>query len=248
LAAEHEERLEWIASIHPYRGDGIEALDRAVEQGARAVKWLPSAMGIDPSSSLCDRFYKRLAQYDLPLLTHAGDEQAVAGVDDQRLNNPLLLRRALDHGVRVIVAHCATMGVNRDVDRGPDGPESENFSFFERMMDEPRYENVLFGDISGITQINRIGRPLKTLLSRREWHKRLLYGSDHPLPGVMPLFSMPQMVSAGFISDHDARILSELRRHNPMLFAFALAHRLQWQGQRFSREVFETRRFFTREA
>jgi uncharacterized protein len=49
-------RFEWIASIHPYRPDAVEALAAARDAGARAVKWLPNAMGIDPASPRCDPF------------------------------------------------------------------------------------------------------------------------------------------------------------------------------------------------
>ncbi len=47
LAIAHPSRFEWAASIHPYRPDGLDALHSAVTGGARAVKWLPSAMGMD---------------------------------------------------------------------------------------------------------------------------------------------------------------------------------------------------------
>ncbi|HEV3010441.1 MAG TPA: hypothetical protein VGX52_15545, partial [Burkholderiales bacterium] len=47
VAKAHPEYFEWAASIHPYRKDALEALERAKRDGARAVKWLPSAMGID---------------------------------------------------------------------------------------------------------------------------------------------------------------------------------------------------------
>ena len=53
-------------------------------------------------------------------------------------------------------------------------------------MDEPRYRGNLFGDIAAITQGNRMG-VVATLLERRDWHARLLNGSDYPLPGVVPL-------------------------------------------------------------
>ena len=39
-------------------GDAVAALEQAVRDGARAVKWLPSAMGIDPASSRCDPFFQ----------------------------------------------------------------------------------------------------------------------------------------------------------------------------------------------
>jgi mannonate dehydratase len=56
-ARAHPQAFEWVASVHPYRDDCVEALERAKAEGARAVKWLPAAMGMDPASPLCDRFY-----------------------------------------------------------------------------------------------------------------------------------------------------------------------------------------------
>jgi hypothetical protein len=37
------------ASIHPYRKDALEELATWGKLGVRVVKWLPPAMGIDPS-------------------------------------------------------------------------------------------------------------------------------------------------------------------------------------------------------
>jgi mannonate dehydratase len=34
----------------------------------------------------------------------------------------LRLRRALDHGVRVVIAHCASLGEDQDEDRGRTAP------------------------------------------------------------------------------------------------------------------------------
>jgi uncharacterized protein len=50
-----------VASIHPYAEDALARLDRAAAAGARAVKWLPSAMNIDPRAARCRPFYDRLA-------------------------------------------------------------------------------------------------------------------------------------------------------------------------------------------
>ena len=119
VAARYPNEIEWAASVHPYRADAVEALDAAVAGGARAVKWLPNAMGIDPASPRCDPFYRSLARHRIPLLTHGGRERAVRGTGDDTLGNPLRVRRALDHGVRVIVAHCASFGAGVDLDAGP---------------------------------------------------------------------------------------------------------------------------------
>lgn len=232
-------RMQWAASIHPYRTDALAALEQAVADGARAMKWLPAAMGIDPASNRCDAFYRLLAKHDLPLITHAGHEAAVAGTARQDYGNPLKLRRALDLGVRVVVAHCASHG--EDVDAH--GQRRPSFEIFADMME--RKLVGLYGDISAMTQFNR-AEVLKTLLARPAWHDRLLNGSDYPLPGILPLTSLGKLVKLELL-DADAKpFLSGLREHNPLLFDFALKRLLRYNGSHFSRAVFETRDFFDR--
>src|SRR4029077_4910643 len=148
----------------PYRADCVAALEEAKRDGARAVKWLPGAMGMDPASPLCDRFYAAAARLNLPIISHAGLERAVLGTETQDLGNPLRLRRALDAGVRVVVAHCASMGQDRDLDKGPNGPLVDSFILFSRLLDEKRYEKNLYGDISAITQIKRAGTALAKVI------------------------------------------------------------------------------------
>jgi len=244
LARRFSDRLEWICSVHPYRLDALEALEWAAEHGARAVKWLPSAMGMDPASAQCDRFYEALVRWKMPLLTHGGEEAAVRGGAAAEFSNPLRLRRALDHGVRVIIAHCASLGENVDLDKGPYGPRVEAFSLFARLMGEPRYEGRLFGEISAITQVNRAGTSLATVLTRTDWHGRLVNGSDYPLPGVMPLFSMRQFVEKGYLKASEGEVLSRIRRYNPLLFDFVLKRSLRVGKDRFAPTVFQSRRVF----
>ena len=243
IAATYPRVFEWVASIHPYRPDAVEALERARKDGARAVKWLPAAQGIDPASPKCDRFYAAAARLAVPIISHAGLERAVVG-GNQEHGNPLRLRRALEAGVRVVVAHCGSMGRDRDLDRGPDGPLVDSFELFSRLMEDPRYEGRLFGDISAMTQINRAGPALARVIERDDWHPRLLNGSDYPLPGVMPIFSVDYLVSLGLVEAAAAPVLKEIRAHNPLLFDFVLKRRLRSGGKRLPRGVFETRRFF----
>ena len=157
-------------------------------------------MGIDPSSPRYDAFYEAMARLNIPLLSHAGGEVALPSHVTQDVNNPLRLRRALDHGVRVIVAHCASLGSDIDLDKGLGGVRVKSFDLFTRMMEEPRYENLLFGDVSVITQTNRLGTLLTTVLTRNDWHPRLLNGSDYPLPGCCAYFHcarwLPWAISA----------------------------------------------------
>jgi len=234
--------FEWVASVHPYRRDAVEQVAKAKREGARAVKWLPSAMGIDPASPRCDAFYQKLRELNLPLISHAGEERAVLGREAHDFGNPLRLRRALDAGVRVVAAHCASLGHDRDLDRG--GATVESFALFERMMGEGRYEHTLFADISAMTQVNRAGPHLARVIERAEWHPRLINGSDYPLPGVMPIFSVDYLVSLGLVAEKAAPVLKEIRLHNPLLFDFVLKRALRSGGKTFPASVFETRKFF----
>lgn len=246
IAAAHPERMQWAASIHPYRLDALAALERAVADGARALKWLPAAMGIDPSAARCDAFYRLLARYDLPLITHAGHEAAVAGSARQDYGNPLKLRRALDHGVRVVVAHCASQGDDLDAA----GRRRSSFELFAGMLEDSlsgparRYAN-LYADISAVTQFNRAA-VLETLLARPHWHTRLLNGSDYPLPGILPLISLDKLIKLELLDAQAKPFLTGLREHNPLLFDFALKRLLRRNGVGFADSVFETRDFFTR--
>ena len=245
LARQHPQHFEWVASIHPWRRDAAAALEQAKAEGARAVKWLPAAMGIDPASPLCDDFYRTLARLNLPLISHAGAENAVHGVGRPELGNPLKLRRALDGGVRVVVAHCASIGKYDDLDRG--GRRVASFDLFARMMDEPAHRGRLFADISAITQRNRPLSVVRTIIERDDWHDRLLNGSDYPLPGVVPLFAPAKFARAGMLEETLVPMLTELHGHNPLLFDFVLKRHLTVGGHRLPSTIFATQPFFTQE-
>ncbi len=171
-ASEHPQYFEWVASIHPYRADAIDALQQAHAQGARAIKWLPSGMGINPMSARCDRFYQTAHDLNLPIISHTGRESSVQG-GNQDDGNPLCMRRALDAGVRVVLAHCASDGDDEDLDNNKQRVKS--FALFTRMMDEAKYKDLLVGEISALTLINHAWA-LKPLLQRADWHSRLLNG------------------------------------------------------------------------
>ncbi len=241
LAEEYPEFFVPNISVNPYRSDAIEELEKWARRGARVVKWLPNAMGIDPSDPRCDPFYQRMKQLGLILLSHGGEEKAVQAQEDQQLGNPLLLRRALDHGVKVIVAHCAGLGDNEDLDT-PDKKPVHNFDLFMRLMDEKRYQGLVFGEISAMTQFNRIGKPLTTILERRDLHDRLINGSDYPLPAINVLIRTRRLVRGGYINADERETLNEIYDYNPLLFDFVLKRTLKLPGtnKRLPAAVFMT--------
>lgn len=241
LAERHPDLFVPNISVHPYRSDAIAELEKWARRGARIVKWLPNAMGIDPSDPKCDPFYQKMKELDLILLSHGGEEKAVEAKEDQKLGNPLLLRRALDHGVKVIVAHCAGLGSNEDLDSN-DREIVDNFDLFLRLMDEKRYEGLLFGEISAMTQFNRAGKPLRTMLGREDLHERLVNGSDYPLPAVNLLIRTRPLVKRGYISAEEGESLKEIYDYNPLLFDFVLKRSLKLPGtsKHFPASIFMT--------
>ena len=241
LAARHPDLFEPVISVHPYRADASEELGKWAGRGGRMVKWLPNAMGIDPSDAACDPFYAKMKELGLVLLSHGGEEKAVEAKEDQRLGNPLLLRRALDHGVKTVVAHCASLGENEDLD-DPGRRRVHNFQLFMRLVEDRRYEGLVFGDISAMTQFNRVGDPLSAVIGREDLHGRLVNGSDYPLPAINLLVRTKPLVRAGYITPEEGASLREIYGFNPLLFDYVLKRCLKLPGtdRRLPASVFQS--------
>ena len=225
-------------SVHPHRKDAVEALHEWADRGVRFVKWLPNAMGIDASNARHDDYYRAMVERKLVLLTHVGEEQAVDAAEDQKLGNPLLFRRPLDRGVTVVMAHAASLGSNEDLDRP--GEDASNFDLFLRLMDEPRYEGLLYGEISALTQVNRLPNPLVELLGRRDLHHRLINGSDYPLPAINIVIQTRALVRHGLLTAAEREALNEIYDYNPLLFDYAVKRTIRdpESGRRFPASVF----------
>lgn len=244
VVAAHDERFAFVASIHPYAADALERLNAAIANRALAIKWLPSAMNIDPRDKRCRPFYDRLAVSGLPLIVHFGEEQAVPGAGRNEFGNPLLARVPLEAGVRVVMAHCASLGHAADLDK-PSAPRVPAFDLFARLMDERAHASLLLGDVSAVLQINRKTDIARTLIERDDWQPRLLHGSDYPLPGI-PILTRPQrLADAGLLDAKAVPVLLQVREHNPLLFDLVLKRSVRSGGKRLSTAVFETRRHFT---
>lgn len=228
-------------SIHPYRRDAVAELERWAKKGVRVVKWLPNSMGMNPSDPLCEPFYNKMKEYDMVLLSHVGKESAIEVMKFKQYGNPLLLRKPLDMGVKVIAAHCASLGINLDLD-SPLKLPAKNFNLFMRLMEEEQYEGLLFADISAMTQLNRMGIPLKTMLERTDLHHRLINGSDYPLPAINSAVSTRAFEMLGFISARERRALNQIYKSNPLLFDFVLKRSLKhplYKDKQFAASIFQ---------
>ena len=113
-----------------------------------------------------------------------------------------------------------------------------------RLMNEKRYQGLVFGDISAMTQFNRIGHPLTTILERDDLHERLVNGSDYPLPAMNVLIRTKPLVKGGYINADERQALNEIYHCNPLLFDFVLKRTLKVPGtnRRLPRSVFMTMR------
>ncbi len=210
-----------VISVHPYRKDAVAELEKWADQGVRMVKWIPSVQGINPADEAIRPFYQAMKRLNMVLLAHAGEEYALDCHGQKYLDNPLLLRLPLDCGVKVIIAHCASSGVNTDLEH-PKKKKVHNFDLFLRLMNEKKYEGLLFADLSGTIQVNRMDKTLPTLLARRDLHSRLVNGSDYPLPAVNVLINTGKLARKKYITRSEQKALQEIYDYNPLLFDFVL--------------------------
>lgn len=172
-------KLLFGASINPGRDNSIALLEKVHRQGAVLIKWIPSIMHFDPADKKFEAFYRKMAELDMPLLTHTGMEKSFPNTNDA-LADPRRLELALKLGVTVIAAHIATTGKSEGQD---------NFERILPMFDE--YSN-LYTDISSLTQINKLGY-LARALKVPGLTERMIYGSDWPLqsfPLVSPWYHL----------------------------------------------------------
>lgn len=226
-------------SIHPDRKDALIELEKWGKRKIKFLKWLPNSMRIDPADKKHIPFYKLLLKYDIALLTHTGEERAVEGDDFQELGNPMRLKLPLDMGVKIIMAHLASLGTCKDLENK--NKEVMCFDLFWRLFTNENYKNNLFGEISAITIYTRLGYPLNKILAHPEYHERLVNGSDYPLPAINFIYRTKQMEEMGYITNAERKILNEIYDYNPILFDFVSKRLLKHPetGAKLSPKVFE---------
>ncbi len=187
------------ASVNPTRADAKEELERCLtgDPPAALVKWLPNSQEFHPKKDVPDWFYDRLKQENVPLLCHTGPEYAVPVNKPkyQGLGDPRLLKRALDRGVTVIAAHCATRFF--PLERQDYLPELRDMM---RMADKKKWK--LYADVSAMCTLSRIGTVDNVLESLPK--DRLVLGSDFPIP----VETMPWLLVRDLDRDEASRLIN----------------------------------------
>jgi predicted TIM-barrel fold metal-dependent hydrolase len=167
IAAREPKALAGV-SIHPYRPDALDELDRCAELGAAAVKWLPTCQNIDPADPRCRPFFRRMAQHGIPLISHTGPENALTVLRPD-LQDPRILKPALECGVNVVAAHCGLSVL-------PWQPHCLE-GFLEILGDFPN----AWGDVSAFS-LPRSPGLVRRVVRDGAVVTRLIHGSDWPLP------------------------------------------------------------------
>jgi uncharacterized protein len=236
---QHPDIFVPVISVHPFRSDAIDQLRLWAGRGVRHVKWLPNSMGINPASPRLDAFYRAMIELDMVLLTHTGDEDALEEIDDE-LGNPLHLRRPLDMGLKVVALHSASNGDFIDYENPRHFERIPGHELLLRMLDEPRYAGLLFGDTASMVFFNHLDEPLEALLARPDLHHRFVHGSDYPLSAINMAIWTSALHRDGFIDADERRALNEIYFYNPMLFDFIVQRTVRHprSGQRLGKELF----------
>lgn len=172
------------ASIHPYRRDACEMLDEVVQGGAALIKWLPVHQNIAAVDERTIAFLRRAAELRIPMLIHYGGEMSLTRQHaDQEHPGKLLdsLRGLRAEGAMptVIVAHAATPSF-------PWQDETGYRLFLNALLGEFR-DAPLYSDNSALAALGRTSR-LRELADRPELHGKLVWGSDFPIPVMLPPF------------------------------------------------------------
>ena len=107
------------------------------------------------------------------------------------------------------------------------------------MLEEPQYKNLLFADISALTQDNR-KHTLNKVLANTAVHSQLINGSDYPLPAINIVIQTRTLESSGYITAQEREALNEIYDYNPLLFDFVLKRTVRHTetGLKFPTSVF----------
>ena len=199
------------ASVSPNRKDWESELEYILTQTkAVLVKWIPSVQHITLMDDGHRAFYEALSSNHMPLLCHVGPEYSFPeGIYEKELDHFRYLEKALDCGVTVIAAHCAT-----PVFPMIDINQTKEFHAF---MENANGDGIirLWADTSALslaTRIHLIPEILKTFPSK--W---LVHGTDFPipidswphLPWVTPHMTFEEYIQIGKTKnpfDRDVRI------------------------------------------
>ncbi len=141
--------------------------------------------------------------------------------------------------LKVVMAHVASLGVCKEEEAAICPPGTPYIDLAIEMLEEPQYKNLLFADISALTQDNR-KHTLNKVLANTAVHSQLINGSDYPLPAINIVIQTRTLESSGYITAQEREALNEIYDYNPLLFDFVLKRTVRHTetGLKFPTSVF----------
>jgi len=170
-----EKKFYWGASVSPNRKDWEKELEFALSDPyAVLMKLIPSVQHINLRDSKHKGYYESLARNNMPLLCHVGPEYSFPeGIREKERDDFRFLDKALERGVTVIAAHCATPVFPIDKN------ETAEFAAFMRSANSGG-KIQLWGDTSAFSLMTRI--PILDEILQTFPPEWLVHGSDFPIP------------------------------------------------------------------
>ena len=185
MCAARPNRYLFGGSIHPYRAqdgrDACDLLEETVKAGAVLIKWLPIHQNIRAADPRTVAFLRRASELGVAMLIHYGGEMSLARRHMEFAHPGAMLDvlrglRAEGKMPTVIVAHVATPSFPWQ-DRS--GYDLLTDALLGEFQDDP-----LYADISALAAFGRTAW-LRRLADRPELHRKLVWGSDYPIPVML---------------------------------------------------------------
>jgi len=166
-------------SINPKRPDALELIDKYVSLGFKGAKFLQNYWNVDTSEERYRPYFDKLAQLNIPLIVHVGNESSIHSYKAcERLE---MLDAPLKAGVTVVAAHMALsyehFGFRSMFSKNPKYFNEEYFRLLKMLE---KHEN-LYADISALLTPIR-AKALNHLSKQYTIHNKLLFGTDFPVP------------------------------------------------------------------
>ena len=192
LCAARPNRFLFGGSVHPYRvhegptgrGNACDLLSELAAGGAVLIKWLPIHQNIRADDPRTIAFLRRAAELRVPMLIHYGGEMSLSH-QHREFESPVPLLRVL-HGLRregkmptVMVSHAATPSF---IWQSAAGHRALVDALLGQFADAP-----LYAEIAALGAFGRT-RWLRRLARRKELQRKLVWGSDYPVPVMVRAF------------------------------------------------------------
>lgn len=181
VTAKYPDQFIPFFSINPLRPDALELIDQNIEKGCKGAKFLQNYWGVDLNDERFIPYYEKLKEKDIPLIIHIGSEYTIHSfIQFERIQ---MLDLPLATGVTIIAAHMGLGRINhklrfwRNLSKNPRYFDDDYFVLLDLLRQHPN----LYADISAMLAPLR-ARALRHLSRQTDVHKKILFGTDYPVP------------------------------------------------------------------